>query len=214
VKSVQGQDDFKMMYEVLARRFRRSQAAENATAKKSSFADRAPDLLLIDGGKGQLNVAVAVLNDLGVTGVEVAALAKEHEREGPPDRVFLPGVKNPILLRANTPELFVLARARDEAHRVAVGYQRQRRGKERLRSWLDDVQGIGPRRRAVLLRRFGSAARVREATKEEIAEAVGGAAAERVWAFMHPAAASPEKIADAPPVVDAADRLGEERGDG
>ena len=232
VKSVQGQDDFKMMYEVLARRFRRAQAAGPAApgageaaepgpaasgpaapAQRDSFAERAPDLLLIDGGKGQLNVAVAVLHDLGVTGVEVAALAKEHEREGPPDRVFLPGVKNPIPLRANTPELFVLARARDEAHRVAVGYQRQRRGKERLRSWLDDVQGIGPRRRAVLLRRFGSAARVREATREEIAEAVGAAAAERLWAFMHPAPRSAEQVGDAAPVVDPADGLGQERGD-
>jgi excinuclease ABC subunit C len=192
IKTVQGQDDFKMMYEVLARRFRRGVHAADGE-QKSSFADRAPDLLLIDGGKGQLNVAVAVLRDLDVTNVDVAALAKEHEKEGPPDRVFLPGVKNPIPLRPNTPELFILARARDEAHRVAVGYQRERRRKERLRSGLDEVAGIGPRRRAALLRHFGSMARVRAATREELAQVpgLGPAAAASVFVFLHPEAVLP-----------------------
>lgn len=120
-----------------------------------------PDLFVVDGGRGQLGVALAVREDLGLHDLSIVGLAKERETaagEKMVDRVYLPGQKNPIALRPNTPELFMLARARDEAHRFA-NYQRERLGKKRrLTSRLDDVPGIGPATRKALLGAFGSLA--------------------------------------------------------
>ena len=165
-------DDFASMYEVLTRRFKRAVGDDPAWAW--------PDLLVIDGGKGQLATAIAALTDLGVPlggdkGVEVIGLAKERELEAgsAPDRIYRRNVKDSIPLRANSPELFVLARIRDEAHRFANTFHRDRRTKQSLRSELDDIPGIGATRRQRLLKHFGSVRGVREASVEDLAKAPG-----------------------------------------
>jgi excinuclease ABC subunit C len=147
-------NDFASMYEVLTRRFRRAEPRPD----EPDLHDEAwsyPDLLVIDGGKGQLAMAVAALTDLGVrlggeSGVEVIGLAKERELEAgsAPDRIYRRNVKDSIPLRANSPELYVLARIRDEAHRFANTFHRDRRSKSTLRSELDAIPGIGATRRA------------------------------------------------------------------
>ena len=135
---------------------------------------------MIDGGKGQLGMAVAALTDLGVklggeAGLEVIGLAKERELEAgsAPDRIYRRNVKDSIPLRQNSPELYVLARIRDEAHRFANTFHRDRRSKQSLRSELDDIPGIGATRRQRLLKHFGSVRAVRQASVEELAKAPG-----------------------------------------
>ena len=175
VKGVPGQDDFASMYEVLKRRYSRALVEKDF-----------PDLLVVDGGKGQLGVATAVLAELGVTELDVASLAKDRVAADPraerirhsEERVFLPNRKNPLILPRNSTALFLLQRLRDEAHRFAITFHRELRGRERLRSVLDDVPGIGPRRRRLLLQRFGSVRRIAAATVEEIA-AIPGIGSER-----------------------------------
>lgn len=139
-----------------------------------------PDLLVIDGGKGQLGMAVAALTDLGVpiggaNGVEVIGLAKERELEAgdAPDRIYRRGVKDSIPLRANSPELYLLARIRDEAHRFANTFHRERRSKAMLRSELDSIPGIGAVRRQRLLKHFGSVRAIRQASLEDLVKAPG-----------------------------------------
>ncbi len=170
IKTVRGADDFRMMYEVLRRRYERAK-------REGEY----PDLLVVDGGKGQLNVAVEVLRDVEVSELDVVGLAKgrvtrapratEVERTG--ERVFLPGRRNPVALRRNSNALFLLQRVRDEAHRFAVTYHRSLRGKERLRSVLDGIPGVGTERRRRLLRAFGSVKRMRAASMEELAGVPG-----------------------------------------
>jgi excinuclease ABC subunit C len=170
IKTVAGADDYRMMYEVLQRRFSRAK-------QEGSY----PDLLVVDGGKGQLGVAVEVLRELDISEVDVVGLAKdrvERDAQSPEikhseERVFLPGRKNPVVLKRNSTALFLLQRVRDEAHRFAITYHRQLRSKERLRSVLDSIPGVGPTRRRRLLRHFGSVQRVRQATPEEIAQVPG-----------------------------------------
>jgi len=165
IKTVAGTDDFAMLYEVLLRR-----------AKQGEL----PDLFLIDGGKGQLASAAAALRDAGVT-TEIVSLAKSRVVEGEtqetvehsPERVFVLGRKDPIVLRQNSPELFMLTRLRDEAHRFAITYHRQLRSRSTLRSALEDLPGIGESRRKALLKHFGSLKRLREATVEQICEVEG-----------------------------------------
>lgn len=165
-------NDFAAMYEVLTRRFKRTMGDDPAWAK--------PDLLVIDGGKGQLGMAVTALTDMGVKlggedGLEVIGLAKERELEAgsAPDRIYRRNVKDSIPLRANSPELYVLARIRDEAHRFANTFHRDRRSKASLRSQLDDIPGIGATRRQRLLKHFGSVRAVRQASVEDLAKAPG-----------------------------------------
>jgi excinuclease ABC subunit C len=206
VKSVDN-NDFAAMYEVLTRRFKRANAAGAKPAGDAKprgvstppedvlppddarppddtnpldDAWAAPDLLVIDGGKGQLGMAVAALTDLGVplggeTGIEVIGLAKERELEtgGAPDRIYRRTVKDSIPLRQNSPELYVLARIRDEAHRFANTFHRDRRSKATLRSELDAIPGIGATRRQRLLKHFGSVRAVRQATLDELMKAPG-----------------------------------------
>ncbi len=167
-------NDFAAMYEVLTRRFRRS--AKNA----DDTAWALPDLLVIDGGKGQLGMAVAALTDLGVKlggddGLEVIGLAKERELDAgsAPDRIYRRNVKDSIPLKANSPELYVLARIRDEAHRFANTFHQDRRSKQSLRSELDDIPGVGETRRQKLLKYFGSVRAIRQATVHELAKAPG-----------------------------------------
>jgi excinuclease ABC subunit C len=237
VKGVAGQDDFAMLYEVVSRRLRRAMT-------EGAF----PDLLLIDGGKGQLNAALAAARDLGVPArpvpgnpgvpfVEMAGLAKSRPLDAPamgtarvvgrrgrrgaasaladaaeragkgfvserarsPERVFLPGRKDPVVLRQNSAELFLLARLRDEAHRFAIAFHRELGRSRNLTSVLEEIPGVGEGRRKALLRHFGSLRRVKEATAEEIAavSGVGPGRAQAVYEFFHRPAGGTEEGAPA-----------------
>jgi excinuclease ABC subunit C len=165
IRTVEGQDDFAMMREVLLRRY--TKAAEE---------DDLPDLVLIDGGKGQLNVAVTALKDLGIEDLDVASIAKSRslgDSQHSPERFFIPGRMNPIILAQNSPIVHLLARVRDEAHRFAITYHRKRRSAATLRTPLTRIPGVGPKRAKTLLNTFGSLAKVRDASKEEIASLPG-----------------------------------------
>jgi len=138
--------------------------------------------VVVDGGKGQLGVALAVLEDLAIEGVDVVGLAKSRVVEGVDgaggvkrsrERVFLPGVREPVALRSHTDELFLLTHLRDEAHRFAITFHRKLRGKGTLRSALDEVPGVGPARRRALLKAFGSVKGIRAAGVEAIAAVPG-----------------------------------------
>ncbi len=251
VKGVAGQDDFAMLHEVITRRLRRA-------IGEGQF----PELVVIDGGKGQLNAALAAAKDAGVstspvTGipgapfVEMIGLAKSRlvdpslgaarvvgarSRRGraaavadaaetrdrgfvselarSPERVFLPGRKDPVVLRQNSAELFLLARLRDEAHRFAITFHRKLRRERNFQSVLEEISGIGEGRKRALLRHFGSLRRVRDATVEEIAavEGFGPRQAQAVHEFFHSdaplaqraAAPEPEEVAaDAHPTAPA-----------
>lgn len=193
VRSVDN-NDFAAMYEVLTRRFRRAgkvgksgerpaRGGGEGGAQVDEGEDPAwarPDLLVIDGGKGQLGMAVAALTDLGVElggdkGIEVIGLAKERDLEAgeAPDRIYRRGVKDSIALRSNSPELYMLARIRDEAHRFANTFHRDRRSKASLRSELDVIPGIGATRRRRLLKHFGSVRAIRQASADDLAKAPG-----------------------------------------
>jgi excinuclease ABC subunit C len=169
VRGVSGApDDFASMREVVGRRYRRLLEEGKDL----------PDLILIDGGKGQLGSALSALQELGLGHQPVASLAKKEEL------IFLPGRDEPVALPHSSPVLQLVQRVRDEAHRFAVGYHRQARAKRTLRSELDDIPGIGPERRRRLLSRFGSLRGVRAATEVELALAVGKATALRVLAWF------------------------------
>ena len=168
-----GPNDFAMMQETLRRRLRylRHETDEDGDlnkelAKKEKF-NKKPDLLLIDGGKGQLNAVVEVLDELDMTGIPVAGLAKEHEW------LYLPGQGDPIVLPPNSAGLHLVMRIRDEAHRFAITYHRQRRAKAMTRSALDALAGVGPVRKKRLLAAFGSVAAIKRATIDEIAAVKG-----------------------------------------
>ncbi|HVM20724.1 MAG TPA: excinuclease ABC subunit UvrC [Egibacteraceae bacterium] len=166
IRGVEGQDDFAMMHEVITRRFRNYLASKDAPASERKFA-YAPNLVIIDGGKGQLNAAVRAIEELGVEGVAVCSLAKRLEE------VFLPGNPDPVVLPRSSEALYLVQRIRDEAHRFAVSYHRSLRGREMTASAFDEIPGVGPARRRALLDRFGSLKRLREATVDEIAEVEG-----------------------------------------
>ena len=238
IKGVEGVDDFAMMREVLTRRFRRALESN----------EDLPDLVVIDGGKGQLSVAEDVLQELGITSVPLAALVKSHLKEIRPSRkeiaegesigeglkeavtelkegetsdrkeeagatmgiegskeendkesgkrekirtpehLFVPGRKNPVIFPPHAPSFYLLQRLRDEAHRFVNTYHVKRRGKANLRSSLEDIPGIGKRRAQALLRHFGSLARVRGATVEQLTAAprMNAAAGQKVFDFLHP----------------------------
>ncbi|MBI2941338.1 MAG: excinuclease ABC subunit UvrC [Chloroflexi bacterium] len=170
IKGVKGPDDFAMMGEVLRRRFKRAQKqAESPNGGKSDDGgwQKLPDLLIVDGGKGQLGIAFEVLTELRVEGVSLAALAKREEE------IFIPHRADSILLPRDSEALFLVQRIRDEAHRFALGYHRKLRATTSLRSLLDEVPGIGPRRKALLLKKFGTVEGIRGATVEELATVPG-----------------------------------------
>jgi len=159
-------DDYAMMTEVLERRFRRGLAEMNdPTVTRGKFSEL-PDLVLIDGGKGQLNVGVSVLQDLNIEGIEAIGLAKRQEE------IFVPDQSDPIVLPQKSDALLLLRRIRDEAHRFAVTYHRKLRTKRSLSSVLDEIRGIGPKRKSALIKRFGSIDALARASVDEIA-AVG-----------------------------------------
>ena len=166
IKTVSGANDYAMLQEVLRRRFKRITVEEGDAATPNAWSVL-PDLVLIDGGKGQLNAALSVMKETGARSAPVASLAKENEE------VFIPGRKDAIVLPGSSPGLQLLQRLRDEAHRFALGYHLKVRRKQTLGSSLDAVPGIGPGRRRALLKQFGSVRAIREATVEELATAKG-----------------------------------------
>lgn len=183
VRTERGGDDYHAMYEVLSRRFRR--------AKKGDPGWELPDLFVVDGGRGQLNVARAVLQELGLTDLPLCSLAKERENvlgEKVVDRIYVPGRKNPVTLKENAPAVVLLARARDEAHRFANKVREDLHHRLRLRSEIDDLPGVGPAVRAALLTRFGSLAAVAEAPLAELSATpgVGRRRAQTVYEHFHP----------------------------
>ena len=188
IKSVTGIDDYAMMQEMLRRRFRRLSVTQvgaqhaaplhsgngndegepmpSAKDEKDSFAT-IPDLVLIDGGRGHLNAVLEVMLELGVRGVPLASIAKEEEE------LFIPEMPEPVLLPRSSQGLFLIQRVRDEAHRFAITFHKSLRSKKGTRSAMDDIPGIGPKRKRALLRRFGSLQVIREAPIEELASTPG-----------------------------------------
>jgi excinuclease ABC subunit C len=162
IKTVEGPNDYAMLQEVLRRRFKH-------VNKNGAAADTwaiMPDLILIDGGKGQLNAALSAIQEVGAE-VPIASLAKENEE------IFIPRRKNPVVLPRSSPGLQLLQRLRDEAHRFAVSYFSNVHRRKAFTSALDGVPGIGPRRKSALLRQFGTVQRIREASVEELAATTG-----------------------------------------
>jgi excinuclease ABC subunit C len=157
-----GQDDFAAMEEALSRRFRRYLEERDEGARKGKRFAYPPNLLVVDGGKGQLGVAVRVLEDLGLEDISVVGLAKKFEE------VYVPGDPEPIRIPRDSEALYLLQQVRDEAHRFAITYHRQLRDKKMTKSVLDDVPGLGPTRRSRLLKEFGSVKRLRELTEDEV----------------------------------------------
>lgn len=151
-------NDYAMMREVLERRFRR------ALAEGGEW----PDLILVDGGKGHLNVAISTLKELALQRLPVIAMAKGGDRRGRNDMIFIPEHSDPIPLLPDSPVRYLLQRVRDETHRFTIQFHRKRRGKGRLRSILEEVEGIGPARRRSLLRYFGGIDQIREADIEQL----------------------------------------------
>jgi excinuclease ABC subunit C len=165
IKYVPGPNDFAMLQEVLGRRLERLESAQRREDAEvvgdRSFTAR-PDLILIDGGKGQLSAAMEVLESSGFADIPTFALAKEREE------IFAPDRAEPIVQERNSPGMFLVQRIRDEAHRFAITHHRKVRAKKALTSPLDSVEGIGPARKRALLRHFGSVQAIREAAVEDI----------------------------------------------
>jgi len=183
IRTVEGIDDYAMMREVLRRRFKRAEEGDKGELKGTKGTEPwalIPDLIIVDGGKGQLNAALEVLKEYGLEDLPVVGLAKKREE------VFVPGRPDPIVLPRHSQALFLLQRIRDEAHRFAIGYHRRLRRKRSLASTLEEIPGIGPKRRRSLLKRFGSIEAIREATVEELAavEGMNRSAAERVKEYL------------------------------
>ena len=163
IKTVTGPDDYASMFEVLSRRFRRiGQEGWDC-----------PNLVMIDGGKGQLNIAAHAIKELGYLDyIDLISIAK-GKKEGESDKIYVLGEKKPHLLRDNMEGLYLLMRIRDEAHRFAIGYHKKSRAKTFVASGLDNVPGIGRKRRTLLLNHFGSINKIKSASTEEIASLPG-----------------------------------------
>ncbi|NLH47177.1 MAG: excinuclease ABC subunit UvrC [Myxococcales bacterium] len=181
IRTKDSPDDYTMMREALTRRLTRGRDAGDL-----------PDLLLIDGGKGHLAVAVAVLAELGLVDQPVAAITKikdlEPDDPGPEDKIYLPGRKNALTFKAGSNVLHLLQRIRDEAHRFAIEYHRLLRSKALTASELDEIPGLGPEKKKDLLRAFGSVARIREADREALRQApgIGPKLASTIYEHLHP----------------------------
>ena len=182
IRTVAGQDDFASMREVIERRFRHLASADAvamrgaaerparpgaAPAREGAPWDAVPDLVIIDGGRGQLGAALDLLRDLGLGSIPVCGLAKREEE------IYVADLDEPIRLPRTSEALYLVQRVRDEAHRFAVTYHRSLRGRSQTRSALDSIPGVGPKRKRALLRRFGTVRGVREASVDEIAATVG-----------------------------------------
>ena len=172
MKTVDGVDDFASMREVLRRRFKRlaSARAIEQRGERAGSVDSfgvIPDLVLIDGGKGQLSAALEVLLEMGLDDIPLASLAKENEE------LFVPHTPEPIILPRTSQALYLVQRIRDEAHRFAITYHRNLRSKSSLKSPLDNVSGIGPKRKRMLMRRFGTLTGIKEAELDDLASVPG-----------------------------------------
>ncbi len=161
IKTIDGPNDYGMMEEVLYRRLSKGMEQENL-----------PDLFVVDGGKGQLNVAIQIALELGIAEkMDWLGIAKERDGEG--EKLYKPGRKNPVLLRPHDPVLLYLMRIRDESHRYGITFHRKLRNKNSLTSVLDEIPGIGAERKKVLLKHFGSLKRIKLATEAELTKAPG-----------------------------------------
>lgn len=166
IKSVAGINDYAMLQEVLQRRFRRSSTTEKGSSAEETWTTL-PNLVLIDGGKGQLSAALETMQELETPPISVASIAKKDEE------IFSPGASPPLILPRNSAALYLLQRIRDEAHRFALGYHHQLHQKKSLASALDTIPGIGVKRKKALLQKFGSVAGIKQASVEELATAPG-----------------------------------------
>lgn len=165
IKPELASDDYGALREVLQRRY-----------SKAKEEDNLPDLLLIDGGKGHLNIATEILSELDVSTVDVIAISKDeskHTKGITAEKIFITSQNQPLLFNVNSPILFFLQKIRDEAHRFAITFQRNRRSKRTMKSALDDIPGIGPIKRKRLLTYFGSLKKILEATEEELLKVKG-----------------------------------------
>lgn len=165
VKTVESIDDYATMYEVLLRRYKR--------AKEE---DGLPDLLVVDGGKGHLNVALRVFAELNIITVDVIGVAKEegrHDKGITAEQIFLPERKDAVMLKRNSRVLLLLQQIRDEAHRFAISFHRQRRSKQTISTELSLIAGIGPVKQKLLLRHFGSVKKIKETSREELEKVIG-----------------------------------------
>ena len=174
IKNVNGIDDYAMMREVLTRRFTRllESAQNNANDNHLNiYSDKvwttAPDLVIIDGGKGHLNTAIQVFLELGIQSVPLASLAKENEE------LFIPHVQEPIVLARNSKGLFLVQQIRDEAHKFAINFHRNKRSKYALRSVMDTIPGIGPKKRSLLISHFGSVNDIKNASIDSLTKVPG-----------------------------------------
>jgi excinuclease ABC subunit C len=169
IRSVVGSDDFRSMAEAVDRRYRRL-LEENRPL---------PDMILIDGGRGQLNAALTALNRLGIASMTIAGLAKREEE------VYVPQREEPIRLDRHDPALQLLQMVRDETHRFAVSSHRRRRSKRMLHSELDDVPGIGEKRRRLLIERFGSVSGVKQASQQDLVNVLGRKVGKSLYDELH-----------------------------
>lgn len=179
ITGVEAGDDYGAMRQALTRRYTRIKRGEAVL----------PDLLLVDGGKGQLTQALEVLDELQVEGLEVVGVAKGRSRKPGQEQLFLAGRKRPLILPASSPALRLIQQIRDEAHRFAITGHRRRRGKARRRSVLEDITGLGPKRRGALLKAFGGLQGVAAASVEDLSQVrgIGRDLAEKVFQRLHPA---------------------------
>jgi excinuclease ABC subunit C len=169
IRSVVGADDFRSMAEAVDRRYRRLLDEERAL----------PDLILIDGGRGQLNAALTALNKLGIEEIAIAGLAKREEE------IYVPDRDDPIRLDRHDPALQLLQMVRDETHRFAVSSHRRRRSKRTLHSELDDLPGIGDKRRRLLIERFGSVSGVKQASAQDLMNVLGRKVGQTLYDELH-----------------------------
>ncbi|HEX2171042.1 MAG TPA: excinuclease ABC subunit UvrC [Dehalococcoidia bacterium] len=170
IKTVEGANDFASLQEVLRRRFRRGLVGEEADGRNAAAAGSwasEPNLIIIDGGKGQLSAVMEVVRELGLDHIPVVGLAKQLEE------IFKPNQSEPALLPRHSQSLYLVQRIRDEAHRFAITYHRSLRDRQMTQSILNEVPGIGPRRKQTLIRHFGSLERVREASVDELLQVPG-----------------------------------------
>ena len=178
--------DYAMMREVLTRRFSRAikEAATHGQDKKWDL----PDLVIVDGGKGQLGVAVEVFADLGIEDVGLCAISKGPDRNAGREQIHQPGKPTPLILDERDPVLYFLQRIRDEAHRYAIGTHRARRSKSLVRSGIDDIPGVGPGRKKALLHHFGSSAAIKDAGLNDLeaVKGISGSTARAIYDWFHP----------------------------
>ncbi len=188
ITDVTAGDDYAAMRQAMLRRYQKLQADETLPASKSSSTvGKRPDLILIDGGAGQLGVAHEVMQQLGLTDIPLVGVAKGVERKAGMEQLFLPQHEKPLQLSPDNPALHLIQQVRDEAHRFAISGHRAKRGKARTVSMLEEISGVGERRRRNLLSRFGGLQGVRQASVSELAqvEGISLALAEKIYQQLH-----------------------------